>query len=92
MGMRKCGMKKSPNRIRHRATASAAAASAVSFLLLFGAVSALAAPLAGNTVHSGIGTAITTGSASRSEHTISTAATGKGNDPIGDRVGSRVTT
>jgi hypothetical protein len=89
--MHKYGMKKSHALCRHRTTASTAAAGVVGCLFLFGAGSAFAAPLAGTVVHSGIGTAITTGSASRSEHTISTAATGKGTDPIGDRVGSRVT-
>jgi membrane associated rhomboid family serine protease len=80
-------MKNSPARFRHRTTVSAVAAGVVGCLFLLGAANALAA----SPVYSGIGTAITTGSSSRSEHTISTAATRGATDPIGDRVGSRVT-
>lgn len=73
---------------RHRTIASTAAAGVVGRLFLFGAGSAFAVPLAGTVVHSRTGTAITTGSASRSERTISSGNEGKGSDPIGDRVGS----
>ena len=86
--MHKCGMKKSPARPVTERSRLRAAAGVVGRLFLFGAGSAFAAPLAGTVVHSRTGTAITTGSASRSERTISSGNEGKGTDPIGDRVGT----
>jgi hypothetical protein len=75
---------------RHRAVMPATAVGVVGCLFLLGGARAFAAPLAGSHVHSGIGTAITTGPTSRAVHTITSAPTPKAPVPTGDRIGSRL--